>query len=189
MSARAAKTAKTAKRILDAALARFSTLAFDEVTLAAIAEDAQVTEQTVIRRFGGKDELFMALVEREGPRIQADRTPANKTQASLQEAIGALVDHYEKDGNTILNFLKQEARIAPLAQVTQSGRQVHEQWVRRYCAPQLKGCRGSERKRRLSALIVATDLYTWKLLRLDRGMSRSDVEKTMLMLIEGIAQQ
>jgi AcrR family transcriptional regulator len=139
MTARAEKAAQTADRILDAAYRRFATMEFDEVTLGAVAEDAGVTVQTVIRRFGGKDGLFEALVQREGPRIDADRTPAGGEDASLEQALHALVGHYEKDGAAILNFLKQEARCAPLASVVAAGREAHARWVKTYCRARLAG--------------------------------------------------
>ncbi len=186
MTARAEKAARTADRILDAALPRFATLDFDEVTLASIAEDAGVTVQTVIRRFGGKDGLFSALVAREAPRIDAERTPPGGASASLAEAVRALVDHYESDGRGILNFLKQESRSEPLAEVVRTGRAVHDEWVRTYCKGILAGARGPARKRRFAAAVAATDLYVWKVLRLDRDLGRAEVERTMLLLLEGL---
>lgn len=187
MTARAEKAAQTGDRILDAAVAQFGRLEFDEVTLAAIAEESGVTVQTVLRRFGSKEGLLAALVEREAPRIDADRTPPQGENASLEEALHALVSHYEKDGSAVINFLKQESRCEPLAQVVRTGRSVHEDWVRTYCERILAGSRGVARKRRLAAAVAATDLYVWKILRLDRGMSRNEVEKTMLLLLEGLA--
>lgn len=186
MGARAEAAAQTAERILDAALVRFGTLEFEDVTLAAIAEDADVTVQTVIRRFGNKDALFEALVAREAPRIEADRTPAAGADASLEQALRALVDHYESDGDAVLNFLKQEARSPQLAEIVALGRTTHEEWVRTYCGSLLSGSRGAARKRRLAAAVAATDLYTWKLLRRDRELSRAEVEKTMLLLLHGV---
>ncbi len=186
MTARAARAAETGERILDAAMARFSEMAFDAVTLADVAEDAGVTVQTVIRRFGGKEGLFAQLVERESARIGAARTPRGGDEASIEEAVHALVGHYEADGPAILNFLKQEDRSPELAEVVATGRSVHEAWVKTHCASVLAGRRGVDGKRRLAAAIAATDLYVWKLLRLDRSMSRADVEKTMLLLLRGI---
>lgn len=179
--------AQTADRILDAALARFSDTELDKVTLAAIAQDAGVAVQTVIRRFGGKEGLLGALVEREGPRIDADRTPPSGEGASLAEAIHSLVGHYEKDGRMMLRFLEQEARSAPLAAVVRSGRAVHDRWVRTYCKRAFAGSRGAARKRRIAAATAVTDLYLWKVLRLDRGLERPEVEETMLLLLEGVA--
>lgn len=187
MTARAATAERTGDRILDAALRGFGELPYDDVTLAAIARDAKVTVQTVLRRFGSKDALFAALVEREGPRIEAERTPPDGANASPAQAVRALVDHYERDGRAILNFLKQEERCPPLAALAEAGRAVHDLWVRTYCKSLFAGIRGAARKRRLAAAAAATDLYVWKVLRLDRELSRAEVERTMLLLLAGLA--
>lgn len=182
-----AKTAEaTGERILDAARERFSTMLFDEVTLTDIATDAAVTVQTVIRRFGSKEDLFTALAEREAARILAERDPSGSPYGSLEAALQTLVDHYERDGETMLNLLAQESRFPMIAGVVASGRDLHENWVEEHCRSVLGGSTGEESPRRLQAAIAATDLYTWKLLRLDRGLSRDEVVETMLILLEGL---
>ena len=72
-SARAAAAAQTATDILDAAFRLYWHTPIEELTLALVAENAGVTVQTVIRRFGSKDELIAALAERERDRVVASR--------------------------------------------------------------------------------------------------------------------
>lgn len=189
MRARARSVEETGERILDSAKERFSRLVFDEVTLNDIADDAGVTVQTVIRRFGSKDELFTTLAERESERILAEREPLRGEDVTLASAVSALVAHYERDGETVLNLLGQETRFPLVAEVVATGREMHEKWVRKHCRPVLEGSSGADRKRRLEAAVAATDLYTWKLLRLDRGLGREEVEKTMLALLEGLGNK
>lgn len=186
MSARAEAVARTGERILDSALARFATMAFDEVTLAAIGADAGVSEQTVIRRFGSKEGLFAAVGDRERIRIEAQREPETAVAQPLRSAIRALVGHYETDGPMMLHLLAQESRSPLIADVLRQAREVHVRWVKRHCAAALGGTRGAARKRRLDAAIAATDLYTWKLMRLDRGLQPREVEGVMVALLEGL---
>ena len=42
------------------------------------------------------------------------------------------------------------------------------------------------RKRAVHALHAATDVYVWKLLRRDLGLSRTETEKTMADLVVGV---
>jgi hypothetical protein len=42
---------------------------------------------------------------------------------------------------------------------------------------------GPKRRRRLTGLVAITDVYTWKLLRLDLGLSRAETERTLTELI------
>lgn len=189
MRARARSVEETGERILDSAKELFSRLVFDEVTLKDIADDAGVTVQTVIRRFGSKEDLFTAIAEREGERVLAEREPLQDEDVTLASAVSVLVAHYERDGRTVLNLLSQEARFPLVAEVVATGREMHEEWVRKHCRPVLRGSSGVDRKRQLEAAIAATDLYTWKLLRLDRGLDREEVEKTMLALLEGLGNK
>jgi hypothetical protein len=57
------------------------------------------------------------------------------------------------------------------------------QWVERTFAPLIEGLTGAARERRIAALVALTDVYTWKLLRRDLGLSRSDTERTLVELI------
>ena len=187
MKARAKAVEETGERILDAAWTAFSTERFDQITLQQIAADAGVTVQTILRRFGSKEALFEATGRREGARILAERQPSGPEEGGLEAAVQALVGHYERDGRRVLHFLRQEDRLPIVAEIVQRGRAEHRKWVEQHCASLLEGATGGRRERRLTAAIAATDLYVWKLLRLDLGRSRRQVEQVMLTLLEGIA--
>lgn len=186
MTTRAQLAAETGERILSAAMDRFSHSQFEAVTLTEIAADADVTMQTVIRRFGSKEELFEAVAERETARILAEREPDADHLPTMAAAVRALVAHYETDGATVLNLLSQEHRSPTVAKIVARGRQAHRDWVAAHCQPVLGPARGAARRRRLVAAIAATDVYIWKLLRLDLGLSPGEAEKTMLALLEGL---
>ena len=186
MTVRAQLAAETGERILSAAMDHFSRSQFDAVTLAEIAADAGVTMQTVIRRFGSKEELFEAVAERETARILAEREPEADDLPTMAAAVRTLVAHYETDGATVLNLLSQEHRSPTVAKIIARGRQAHRDWVATHCQPALGPSWGAARRRRLVAAIAATDIYIWKLLRLDLGLSPGEVEKTMMALLEGL---
>ena len=186
MTTRARLAAETGERILDAAMNRFSLSQFNDVTLAEIAGDAGVTTQTVIRRFRSKEELFEAVAERETARILAEREPNTDDPPTMAASVRQLVAHYESDGATVLNLLGQEDRSPAVATIVARGRQAHRDWVATHCRPAIGPGRGAARRRRLAAAIAATDVYIWKLLRLDLGLSPGEVEKTMMALLEGL---
>lgn len=187
MANRARAAEETGERILDAAFDRLATALFDEVTLESIADDAGVTVQTVIRRFGSKEDLFSRLIEREGERILAERKPPEDA-ADTPSAIRALLSHYERDGAMVLNLLRQEDRFPLIAETLAKARGVHERWVAEHLEAVLGGTDEVERARRFDAALAATDIYVWKLLRVDRGKSLVEVENIMLALVEGITE-
>src|SRR6185503_7552104 len=60
MEARAKSTEATRLKILEAVEVSFQELFYDEMTLAAIAERAGVSVQTILRHFDSKESLFTA---------------------------------------------------------------------------------------------------------------------------------
>jgi len=182
--ARALAEEATGQAILDAALQAFSSELFDRVTLQRIATASGVTVQTVIRRFGTKEELFEHLAEREGKRIIAEReVPAHK---GLRAALDALVAHYERDGDMMINFIHQEHISEPVRRIVARGRRVHREWVETHCNDLLSGLTGTDREHVLLAAIAATDLYTWKLLRRDHGLVPESVAAIMQRLLSAL---
>lgn len=182
--ARAQAEEATGEAILNAARNAFATGLFDRVTLRQIATESGVTVQTVIRRYGTKEELFEHLAEREGKRIIAEReVPADQ---GLPAALDALVRHYERDGDMMINFIHQEHLFEPVRRIIARGRQVHRQWVELHCRDLLPRQNSQERDHMLFAAIAATDLFTWKLLRRDHGLEPDSVTGIMRRMLTGL---
>jgi AcrR family transcriptional regulator len=186
MGARAESTAATGERILDAAVELFWELPREQITLDEVARRAGVTVQTVIRRFGGADGLFAAAAEREAERVRRQRA-----QAPVGDAAGAvrvLVDHYESMGDRVLKLLAEEERVPGLRELADRGRVLHREWCARVFAPALEGRAGVERSRRLAQIVAICDVYTWKLLRREAGLSRRQTELALVELLEPLLE-
>lgn len=175
-TARAAAAEATGERILDVFTSALQDSWFDAITLDEIARQSGVTMQTVIRRFGSKEGLLEAAQDRFGAEIRQRRgVPVG--QAS--KAVEAIIEDYEKVGDLIMRVLAQEERYAPLRSVTDEGRAVHREWVGATFAPWLNRLEEPTRTSAHDALVVATDLYVWKLIR--RDMKRPKTELAALM--------
>jgi AcrR family transcriptional regulator len=174
---RAQKAATTGDRILNEAERLFSTRLFDRVSLAEVAQAANVTIPTIQRRFGNKDGLFAAVGARVRTRIQSQRgaPPMGDVHACIVE----LVAHYELEGRMVWHLLRQEADVPLLHAVLEEGRTTHRAWVENVFAPALKPLNAKARRSLVDALIAVTDVFSWKLLRLDLGRSRGEVETFM----------
>jgi AcrR family transcriptional regulator len=182
MKGRAHATTATGERILDAAITAFWERPVDEISLEEVARRADVSQQTVIRRFGGKEGLFAAAAEREAERIRRERDEA--PTGNVRAAVRILLDHYEESGKGVLRLLAAENRGAGLREIADRGRAYHAQWCERVFAPALAGRTGVNRARRLAELITVTDVLTWKLLRVDRRLSRHQTDLALCELIE-----
>lgn len=174
MVARAEAAAATADRILDAAVDVFWERPTDQISLEEVARRAGVTVQTVIRRFGGRDGLVAAAAERELRKVQRQRAQAPVGDVSM--AVQVLVEHYETYGDRVLRMLVEEERIPRLREISDRGRALHREWCERVFALALVGLSGLGRQRRLAELVAVCDVYTWKLLRRDAGLSRRQTE-------------
>jgi hypothetical protein len=67
-----------------------------------------------------------------------------------------------------------------------AGREFHRAWVRRIFSPVLEKIPPTQRRRRLAQLTAVTDVYTWKVLRRDLGLSRQEAEACVRELIENV---
>jgi AcrR family transcriptional regulator len=179
MAARANAAAATGERILAAAAEVFYEKA--DLPLDEVAARAGVTVQTVIRRFGGREGLFAAGLERESRRVrERDTAPVGDVAA----AVRVLLDHYEEYGDKVLTLLAVESRSPAATQVVGQGRLLHRAWCERTFAPALAGLDEAARSRRLAQFVAVADVYTWKLLRRDAGLSRDDVELALRELLD-----
>lgn len=181
MTARADAAAATGERILDAAERLFRTDPAGEPTLEEVARRAGVSVQTVIRRFEGRDGVFRAALDRAVARVEEQRATAPAGDAA--EAVRVLVDHYEAHGDLAMRVLAAEARSARLGTVVARGRRLHVAWCERVFAPALAPLAGAARERRLAQLVAVCDVYTWKLLRRDRALSRHQTELALAELL------
>jgi AcrR family transcriptional regulator len=187
MEARAKSTEATRRKILDAVEIAFEDLFYDEITLAAIAERAGVSVQTVLRHFDSKESLFTASYLHTAEKMGSDRGPL--PVGDPKAIVADLVDHYERFGNRILWMLAQEEREPTLKNLADFGRLYHLQWCKQAFAPALARVRGKTKERRLAQFVAATDIYVWKLLRRDRGLSRQQTKLGMQELLEPLMEQ
>jgi AcrR family transcriptional regulator len=187
MRARAAATEETKAKILDASEAAFDELQVEDITLAWIAKRAGVSVQTVIRHFGGKEGVVMAVLQRNALEMGGDRYV--EPGASIKEVVSVLIDHYERFGDRILRMLSQEERVSELALLAELGRNYHLEWCRQAFFPALKEFRGARRERRLIQLAALTDIYVWKILRHDRDLSVVQTKSAICEMLEPLTER
>lgn len=184
--ARAAAARDLRHRIAAAFHDLLLTLWIDEITLDEVASIASTTRRTVIRLFGGKEGLVEAVVaewfEHAQPRFEIPR------DSPVREAVLALIRDYERDGDVVVRFLAQEQRYPPLRAPLEKGRRGHRTWVSETFADRGASLTEQDRQHQITQLVVATDLYTWKLLHRDLGYSREGVVEIMTSMIERITK-
>lgn len=175
-TARAASAEATGRRIIDAFLNRLREQWYDEIRLEQVAEEAGVTVQTIVRRFGGKAGL---LAETVPAMVRQARERRTSHPGNSEKVIRSLVADYERTGDTIIRLLALEPRHAVLREHLTEARRRHRDWVARVFAAELERLEAGSRESTLDALVVAMDVYTWKLLRRDMGRGVAATRNTI----------
>ena len=181
MKARADAAAATKARILESCRLLLVTHSFEDMTVDAIAAGANTTTRTVLRIFGSKEELFAQALHSLGdfgikPIVSKD----------LDDLVSGAYEFYEKVGDTVVRWLGDEARVPAMHEHLETGRKHLREWVSKAFASKLDSLGGANRKELLDALIVAFDVYTWKLLRRDFRLSGKAARATTKRIIVGL---
>ena len=184
MRVRADSIDSTRQRILDAAVAGLWRRRASEVRLEEVATDAGVTVQTVLRIFGRKSALLASASTQLRDRILEQRESA--APGDVAGTISALFDHYEEMGDFVIRNLADEEVLPELRGALAQGRRAHRLSMQRQFAPQL--ARAEDPGLLLDALVIACDVYTWKLLRRDMGRSRPDAEVCVRFIVSRILE-
>jgi AcrR family transcriptional regulator len=181
MKVRAEKAAATKERIVKSATDLIVERTLDGLTLDAIAERSNVAVRTVLRIFGSKEEVFAAAVRFESRRGHGELHPGD-----VAASVKTLFDDYEKIGDAVILRLADEGRVPSLDALLKSGRVNHRRWIEESFAPQLASCDKARRPELLNAILVATDVYAWKLLRRDFGLSRRAAEAVIRGIVDSL---
>ncbi len=185
MTNRANSVEETRQRILAAVLELRTEKLGVDIVLADVADRAGVTVQTIIRRFGGRDALFDAAVEYGKVAVFEEReAPVGDIDGSVE----VILDHYEHRGDWVIAMLSQEAGDLRVREITEPGKAMHREWVQTVFEPFLIGVDRLRREAVVDLLVVATDVYTWKLLRRDRGLDRMTTSTRMRQLVAAVLE-
>jgi AcrR family transcriptional regulator len=174
------------EELLDAAYEVLIERSYDELTLQEVAARAGTSLSTLLRRFGSKEGLLAAV-------MRSDRyAPARARVApgDVDAAVQAIVDDYERAGDAQLRNHALEERFPAIAEWLDVGRRGQRAWISRVFAEWLPADRASrEYRRRRNQLVVALDLYTWKLLRRDQRLGRQETVQTMREMVDRLIKE
>lgn len=183
MTARSDKTEATRERIRQSAIELYRERALDDFTLDEVAARAETTVQTVLRAFTSKDNLIVEAIAALSPQA----SPLKPSEpGDVTAAVTVIFDLYESIGDLVLQRLADERRLPALKPGLDLGRSIHRDWVKTTFAPQLRRQAGTPRIQLFNSLVVATDVYVWKLLRRDQALNRAAAEAVVRDLINGV---
>ena len=182
MTDRARAAEQTRTRILDATADLAGERLVADISLDLVAQRAEVSVQTVLRHFGSRAGPLRGRpsgTPRAGSSTSGGPPSATSSPRSARSSTTTSCR-----GSAVLLMLAQEGTEALMASVTASGKKLHREWVETTFAPHLADADDPEELTDL--LAVATDVYTWKLLRRDRGLSRASTEQRINRLVRAL---
>lgn len=182
LGARATAQEATRDRIVEVTKGFLMDRWYDEMTLRDIAAESGVSLQTVVNHFGSKDGVAAAAVESLSEDIIARR---GVEPGDIAAAVGAIVDDYELTGDMTIRALALAERIPVIASFMEIGAVNHREWVERFFAHRLPRS-GAAREVRVTQYAALLDVYMWKLMRRDRGMTQDEAAAAMLELVEAL---
>ena len=183
MTQRTNRAQKTKERIVKSTEVLLANSLLAEVTLPAIAKGAGVTVQTVMRQMGSRDGCLAAVAKLVYERIDSQR--GDTKPGNLESAISTLMDHYEAESALILNLLEQANKGETFAKTAADRGQIyHRKWVEHCFGPLLK----EAQRENIDALVAATDIYIYKLLRLEMGRSIKATKAVINCLVRGVLE-
>jgi len=184
---RAKKVEDNNQRVLDAVTMLWKGLPLGEITLDKIAENAGVTVRTILRKFGSREGLFQACVKKNASSVTSHRDKTSP--GDLENILDDLLKEYEESGDASVRTLAAENEIEVAAEIIRQGRAYHKKWCARVFRDYLPGSRDITYKTRLMSFVAVTDVYVWKLLRRDSGLSYAHTRQVMKNMLECLINQ
>ncbi len=157
-----------------------------EITLEEIAQHAGTTVQTILRAFGSKTGLVREAIYQISLAGGADKPMRHGSSDDVPGMVRALFDLYEAVGDTVIRRLADVPHMPELAEGNALGRADHLEWVRAIFASELGRVPEPARAELFHALVAATDIYVWQILRRDRGLDRAMSEAVVVRMIDGL---
>lgn len=174
----------TRRRIAEAALVLFMERDYDDVSLNEIARAAGVSHQTVLNHCESKAGVLLAAGEVFSEQIsdlEADAVPGD-----VASVVHTTCARYEVLGDANARWAAMSTRAPEVAEGLARGRLAFQAWLEEVLGERLPADDEDERRRVLLGLHAALDVFTWKLLRRDLGLSIEQTEVQLTDLVRGV---
>lgn len=185
MTKRSDAAGGTRQRIAEAALSLFMERDYDDVSLNEIARTAGVSHQTVLNHCESKAGVLLAAGELFSERIrdlEADAVPGD-----VRSVVHTTCVRYEALGDANARWAAMSTRAPEVAEGLARGRLGFQAWLAEMLGDLMPADDDpDERRRVLLGLHAALDVFTWKLLRRDLGLSQRQTEMQLTDLVLGV---
>jgi AcrR family transcriptional regulator len=185
MTKRSDAAGGTRRRIAEAALSLFKERDYDDVSLNEIARVAGVSHQTVLNHCESKAGVLLAAGELFSEEIR--NLEVDTVVGDVSSVVHTTCVRYEVLGDANARWGAMSTRAPEVALGLARGRLGFQSWLEEMLGELLPGEDDpDERRRVLLGLHAALDVFTWKLLRRDLGLSQEQTEAQLTDLVLGV---
>lgn len=184
MDARAKMAAEKEREIMKATVELWLSIPLHEITLEKVAERSGVTVRTILRKFGSKEGLLEACLEQDAGQFETARNEA--AAGDVPEILSALISEYEIMGEAVIRTLAIEDSYQFANKLLDRGRAFHRQWCEKVFGPVLPPSGSPAYQSYLTAFIASTEIYLWKLMRKDLGLSTQQTREIFEILLTSL---
>ena len=175
----------TRRRVAEAALSLFKERDYDDVSLNEIARAAGVSHQTVLNHCETKAGVLMAAGELFSDEIR--NLEVDAVVGDLTSVVHTTCMRYEVLGDANARWAAMSTRAPEVAEGLARGRSGFQSWLEEMLGDLMPSdADPAERRRVLLGLHAALDVFTWKLLRRDLGLSQEQTEAQLTDLVLGV---
>ncbi len=187
MTTRGGAASSTKRRVAEAALALFIERDYDSVSLAEIAREAGVSHQTVLNHCASKAGVLLAAGEVFSERVRD--LEEDTIVGDVVSVVQTTCLRYEVLGDANARWAAMATRSPEVAAGLASGRANFQAWLQEMLGALMPDDDPIARQRVLIGLHAALDVFTWKLLRRDLGLSQQQTEQQLTDLVLGVLAQ
>jgi len=185
MTKRSDAVGGTRGRIAEAALALFEERDYDDISLLEIAQAAGVSHQTVLNHCENKSGVLVAAAELFSEQIR--QLESDAVAGDVTSVVHTTCVRYEALGDANARWAVMSTRAPEVAEGLARGRRGFQSWLEEMLGDLMPGPDDpDERRRVLIGLHASLDVFTWKLLRRDLGLSQEQTELQMTDLARGV---
>lgn len=156
----------------------------NDITLDMIAEKANVTKRTILRKFGSKEGLMTESLSYDPVGISAKRNQAKP--GDIEDILKTLLSNYENIGDAAIRTIRLEPELEVARQIGVKGRKLHRDWCRLVFEPFLPDSQSPDFEIQLTSFISVTEIYLWKLMRKDLKLSKKKTFSVFKNMLEGV---
>lgn len=185
-SAQQELAAITRQRILLAVQTLFNEMWLADISIQAVATQANVSVQSIYRHFDSREGLIDQFLEELV--VSGEKYPIEASPGNIYAIVNNLMSYYHRHANMLLRIQMQAQQSAKLEACWENIQNSHLNWVRANFAVYLESLSRQRQIDMEDQLIWLTDITCWRVYCQELGRSAQELEQSMTHVLRAFLQ-